>query len=58
MKVAAAAGIGSRLLFGSYYSQTVQLFSALVAASVMAALLVTLVGVAEKIVLRRMGGEP
>ena len=54
----AAAGIGSRLLFGSYYSQTIQLFSALVAASVMAAALVTLVGVAEKIVLRRMGGEP
>jgi NitT/TauT family transport system permease protein len=54
----AAAGIGSRLLFGSYYSQTIQLFSALVAASIMAAALVTLVGVAQKVVLRRMGGEP
>src|SRR4051812_2562087 len=33
----AAAGIGSRLLIGSYYSQTIQLWSALVAASIMAA---------------------
>ncbi len=43
----AVAGIGSRLLFGSYYSQTIQMWSALIAASVMAALLVTLVGLAE-----------
>ena len=32
----AVAGIGSRLLFGSYYSQTIQMWSALIAASVMA----------------------
>jgi NitT/TauT family transport system permease protein len=52
----AVAGIGSRLLTGSYYSQTVQLFSALIAASVMAALLVTIVGLVERVVLRTMGG--
>jgi NitT/TauT family transport system permease protein len=53
----AVAGIGSRLLIGSYYSQTIQLFSALVAASVMAAVLVTLVDVADRIVLKRMGAR-
>jgi NitT/TauT family transport system permease protein len=53
----AVAGIGSRLLFGSYYSQTIQLFSALVAASLMAALLVTAVGLVERLVLRRMGAR-
>jgi NitT/TauT family transport system permease protein len=51
----AIAGIGSRLLFGSYYSNTIQMWSALIAASVMAAVLVTLVGVANRIVLKRMG---
>jgi len=54
----AAAGIGSRLLFGSYYSQTVQIWSALIAASVMAAVLVSLVGVADRLVQRRMGSMP
>jgi len=53
----AASGIGSRLLIGSYYSQTIQLFSALVAASVVAALLVTIVGVLDRIVLSRMGAR-
>ncbi len=53
----AVAGLGSRLLIGSYYSQTIQLFSALVAASVVAALLVTIVGVLNRIVLSRMGAR-
>ena len=53
----AAAGIGSRLLFGSYYSNTVQMWSALIAGSIMAAVLVTIVGIANRIVLRRMGGR-
>jgi NitT/TauT family transport system permease protein len=53
----AAAGIGSRLLFGSYYSQTVQLWSALIAASIMAAVLVTIVGLANRVVLRFMGAR-
>ncbi len=54
----AVAGLGSRLLIGSYYSQTVQLFSALIAASVMAAVLVTLVDIANRMVLRQMGAAP
>jgi NitT/TauT family transport system permease protein len=51
----AVAGIGSRLLVGSYYSNTIQMWSALIAASVMAALLVTLVDLAGRAAMRRMG---
>lgn len=51
----AVAGIGARLLSGSYYGQTVQIWSALIAASVMAALLVSIVGLVQRIVLSRMG---
>jgi NitT/TauT family transport system permease protein len=51
----AVAGLGARLLTGSYYGQTVQIWSALIAASLMAAVLVGLVGLAQRIVLRRMG---
>ncbi len=54
----AVAGIGSRLLFGSYYSQTIQMWSALIAASVMAGLLVTIVGLVNRVVLKRMGALP
>jgi NitT/TauT family transport system permease protein len=53
----AVAGIGSRLLFGSYYSQTIQMWSALIAASVVAAVLVTLVGVIDRLVRRAMGAR-
>jgi NitT/TauT family transport system permease protein len=49
------AGLGARLLTGSYYGQTVQIWSALLAAALMAGLLVGLVGLAERLVLRRMG---
>jgi len=51
----AVAGLGARLLSGSYYGQTVQIWSALIAASVLAAVLVGIIGVVQKIVLRRMG---
>jgi NitT/TauT family transport system permease protein len=51
----AVAGLGARLLAGSYYGQTVQIWSALIAATLLAAMLVTLVGLAHKLVLRRMG---
>ncbi|WP_321345006.1 ABC transporter permease [Breoghania sp.] len=51
----AVAGLGARLLSGSYYGQTVQIWSALIAASVMAAVLVALVGVVNGFVLKRMG---
>ena len=51
----AVAGLGARLLAGSYYGQTIQIWSALIAAAIIAASLVTLVGIANAVVLRRMG---
>jgi len=54
----AVAGIGAKLLVGSYYSQSIQMWSALVVGSILAALLVTSVGVAERIVNRAMGAPP
>jgi NitT/TauT family transport system permease protein len=51
----AVAGLGARLLTGSYYGQTVQIWSALVVAAVLAAVLVGLVGLVQRIVLGRMG---
>jgi len=54
----AQAGLGARLLAGSYYGQTVQIWSALFTAAIIAATLVALVGVAERLVLRRMGVRP
>lgn len=54
----AVAGIGAKLLAGSYYSQTIDMWAALVAGSVVAAMLVVLVGIAGKIVERSMGGRP
>jgi len=51
----AVAGLGARLLAGSYYGQTIQIWSALVMASILAALLVVLVGMIGKWVNRRMG---
>lgn len=54
----AVAGIGAKLLSGSYYSQTIDMFAALVAGSVVAMLLVTLVGLAGRITERLMGTRP
>jgi NitT/TauT family transport system permease protein len=54
----AQAGIGARLLAGSYYGQTIQIWAALLAASLLAACLVGLVGLTERWVGRRMGGRP
>ena len=51
----AQAGIGARLLAGSYYGQTVQIWAALFTAALMAAILVAIIGAAEQIVLSRMG---
>ena len=53
----AVAGIGSKLLAGSYYSQTIDIWAALVAGSVLAASLVAIVGLVAKIVDRSMGGR-
>ena len=54
----AVAGLGARLLAGSYYGQTVQIWSALIAAAILAGLLVTLVGLIGDWVNRRMGVKP
>ena len=51
----AVAGLGARLLAGSYYGQTVQIWSALLSAAFLAAMRVTIVGFADKAVRRRMG---
>lgn len=51
----AVAGLGARLLSGSYYGQTIQIWSALVAAAVLAAGLVMIIGAVQAAVLRRMG---
>jgi len=51
----AVAGLGARLLAGSYYGQTVQIWSALFAAAILAALLVALLGLIERVLLGRMG---
>jgi NitT/TauT family transport system permease protein len=49
------AGIGARLLTGSYYGQTVQIWAALFAAAIMAATMVALIDVIGKWTERRMG---
>lgn len=54
----AVAGLGARLLAGSYYGQTVQIWSALFMAAALAATLVMIVGFAHTAVLRRMGVKP
>jgi len=51
----AVAGLGARLLSGSYYGQTVQIWSALFAAAILAATLVALIGLIQRITLKRMG---
>ncbi len=54
----AVAGIGARLLAGSYYGQTVQIWAALITAALMAAVLVSLIGLIANVVNRRMGVRP
>ncbi len=54
----AVAGIGSKLLAGSYYSQTIDIWAALIAGSVVAALLVFGVGVLERLTRKAMGARP
>jgi NitT/TauT family transport system permease protein len=51
----AEAGIGARLLAGSYYGQTVQLWSALVAAAVLSWGLISIIGLVERGVNRSIG---
>lgn len=51
----AVAGLGARLLAGSYYGQTIQIWSALIMAATLAAILVGLIGLLQRITLGRMG---
>ena len=53
----AQAGIGARLLAGSYYGQTIQIWAALFAAALLAAGLIGLIGWAERWLAGRMGAR-
>jgi NitT/TauT family transport system permease protein len=53
----AQAGIGARLLAGSYYGQTVQIWAALVAASVVAVGLIGIIDLIERWVGQMMGAR-
>ncbi len=48
-------GLGARMLAGSYYGQTSQIWAALFLAAALAAILVAAIGMAERSALRRMG---
>ena len=54
----AVAGLGARLLSGSYYGQTIQIWAALFMAAGLAAILVSVIGLAHSAVLKRMGEKP
>ncbi len=51
-------GLGARMLAGSYYGQTSQIWAALLVAAALAALLVWAIGAIERRTLRRMGMMP
>lgn len=51
----AIRGLGARMLTGSYYGQTIQIWSALLAAAIVAAGLVAIVTLIQRVTLRRMG---
>ena len=53
----AQAGLGARLLAGSYYGQTVQIWAALFAAALLAAIMIALLGKIERILAWRIGGR-
>ena len=50
----AIAGLGARMLSGSYYGQTIQIWSALFTAAILAASLVGLIGAMQSLVSKRM----
>jgi NitT/TauT family transport system permease protein len=54
----AVSGIGARLLQGSYYGQTLQIWAALFVAAFAAAALVWLLAALERLSLERMGATP
>jgi NitT/TauT family transport system permease protein len=51
----AAGGLGARLLAGSYYGQTIQIWSALFAAAILAAVMVGTISLIQRWTLNRMG---
>jgi NitT/TauT family transport system permease protein len=51
------AGIGSRLLTGSYYGQTTQIWAALLMGALLAGFLIFIVGLVERVVNWRMGAR-
>ena len=51
----AVRGLGARLLSGSYYGQTIQIWSALLGAALLAATLVALISLVQRLTLNRMG---
>jgi NitT/TauT family transport system permease protein len=53
----AQAGLGARLLAGSYYGQTVQIWAALFAAAALAATMVGAIGMIERLVSSLMGAR-
>lgn len=54
----AQSGIGAKLLIGSYNGQTIQIWSALILASILAGVLVAIVGLVERASVRSMGARP
>jgi NitT/TauT family transport system permease protein len=54
----AQAGIGARLLVGSYYGQTIQIWAALFAGAGVAAATVALIGFCDRFTARAMGARP
>ena len=51
----AVRGLGARLLAGSYYGQTIQIWSALIMAAILAAALVGILALLQKLTFKRMG---
>ncbi|QPC88256.1 ABC transporter permease subunit [Mesorhizobium sp. NBSH29] len=54
----AVAGIGAKLLISSYHSQSIEIWAALVAGSIVALVLVGLVGAVGALATRYLGGRP
>lgn len=54
----AQSGIGAKLLIGSYNGQTIQIWSALILAAILAGVLVAIVGLVERAAVQSMGARP
>jgi NitT/TauT family transport system permease protein len=53
----ATAGLGARMLTGSYYGQTIQIWSALLMAAILGCILVLAIALAERFAARQMGAR-